>query len=434
MLKIALLSNNNEIFFCYNWITLSTLEGCAKNLAGFKIQNKEEPLGSTEQTRSKPTLALLINNKLIFIKTIQSFINLTPDELYQLTKKKKTFLIKNPTNNALLLFYKEDSKKFTQLFKELSTLLSCISPNWYIQNSIAPIAFDYLKKHVKEAKYTLYTNQALFELLKENFFGGRNELFARGIHEEVTLIDYKGLYNRLLLLEYPVGDPTFITQPSDISAPGFYCVKVSSTLATPLLPRKEEGKVIYKNGTFTGVFWHEELQLFKKYGGQILNIEYGLIYKSQAFVFKDFAETCLKKRASINPLERLLYKIIANAALGYLGFYSKNSQHQVYRNIAVPVVVAARGRIAWYEQYQKLTNTHKQACVYADTDSFFIKNMSQDVQIDPAIFNIEKLRFVIFFEKKKYIAQTQSGINKYVGIASNLTVPTALTYATDNNL
>jgi hypothetical protein len=86
--------------------------------------------------------------------------------------------------------------------------------------------------------------------------------------------------------------------------------------------------------------------VFQLSGGQILKIDYGLIYSSSASVFKEFAEICLKKRSSASALERALYKTIANASLGYLGFYSTNSQEQVYRNIAIPVIVAARARLA----------------------------------------------------------------------------------------
>jgi hypothetical protein len=75
-------------------------------------------------------------------------------------------------------------------------------------------------------------------------------------------------------------------------------------------------------------------------------------------------------------------------------------------------------------------STPEHICVYADTDSFFIKNISREAQLDSTLFNIERLRTVVFFGKKKYIAQTQAGLYKYIGVAGNLTMPTAITYAT----
>jgi hypothetical protein len=246
----------------------------------------------------------------------------------------------------MLFFYKKDSQIFSFFLKELDFQLSQILPNWYLQNSIAVIAFTYLKKSTKYPESVLYTDRSVYEILKENFWGGRNELYVEGVHEDVTILDFKSLYNKLLLLEFPSGRPAFIQSPENIDKPGFYCVTVTSNLQLPLLPHKQDSKVVYKNGTFSGVFWYEELLLFKKLGGQILRVDYGLIYSSSSAVFKEFAEACLKKRSSASSLEKILYKIIANSAIGYLGFSSLSNQRQIYRNIAIPVIVASRARLS----------------------------------------------------------------------------------------
>jgi len=246
----------------------------------------------------------------------------------------------------MLSFYKEDSRVFSFFLKQLDFHLSQISPAWYLQNSIAAASFAYLKAHVKQPEAVLYTSQHIFETLKRSFRGGRNELYTPGVHENVTVLDFKSLYNKLLLLEFPAENPTFIQNPKDFDTPGFYHVTVTSNLFLPILPQKKNSKVVYENGTFADVFWYEELLLFKKYGGQILNISYGLIYSRCSAIFKEFAEICLKKRASASPLEKILYKAIVNSAIGYLGFHSVNSKHPIYRNIAIPMIVASRGRIA----------------------------------------------------------------------------------------
>lgn len=85
--KIAVLASNNEIFFCYNVETLYALTKCAAILEGFKVQNKHELSGSFGSPGIKRPLTLLVNNKLIFIKTIQSFINLSIVDIYRLANK-----------------------------------------------------------------------------------------------------------------------------------------------------------------------------------------------------------------------------------------------------------------------------------------------------------------------------------------------------------
>lgn len=426
--KLACLASNNEVFFCYNKNTLSALLTCAKSLENFKLPNKDGLL-NYENTRSSSTLTLLVNNKLIFIKTVQNFLNLPIIEIYRVLNKSWSPLRNEATLEEILSFYKEDSRVFSFFLKNLDFYLSQVNATWYLQSSIASVAFTYLKAYVNHADYNLYTSQHIFEVLKAGFRGGRNELYAPGVHENITILDFKSLYNKLLLLEFPTGIPVFVQKPENVSELGFYHVTVISNIPVPILPQKKESRVVYENGTFSGIFWCEELALFKENGGQIVKINYGLLYPSKSATFKAFAEICLKKRTSAVPLEKILYKTIVNSALGYLGFHSTSSQSQRYRNIAIPVIVASRGRIAWYQQYMRLMNTANRSCVYADTDSFFIKNMGQDLSLNSDMFNVEKLRTIVFFEKKKYVAVTQSGLYKHVGVASNLTLPAAIAHA-----
>ncbi len=425
--KLAILADNNEIFFCYNQQTLNILLAKATSLKNFQVCNKEVRSNSID-SHNKLVLVLFVNNKRIIIKMIQSFINCSIVEIYHILDKSWSPLQKEFDNDAILFFYKRDSRVFSFFLKRLDFYLTQINPDWQLQNSIAQIAFIYLKTYVKQAAHVLYTDRHVFELLKTSFRGGRNELFSPGVHENITVLDFKSLYNKLLLQEFPVGNPTFVQNLQEINLPGFYHVTVTSCIQLPILAQKKNSKVIYTNETFSGLFWYEELLLFKKHGGQILKINYGLIYPDKQAIFKDFAEICLKKRTSAAPLEKILYKTIVNSALGYLGFHSTNSQSQLYRNIAIPTIVASKGRIAWYQQYIHLVHTIGCVCVYTDTDSFFIKNISQTFQPDPSIFNIEKFKTVVFFEKKKYIAITQAGCYKYVGVTSNLTLPAAITY------
>lgn len=427
--KLAVLASNNEVYFCYNVETLHVLLEAVEALGIFKIQNNPNAELPWNVAQTNATLTLSINNKQFTIKTIQNFINLSIVDIYRIVSKVWLPLQKKVTREEMLFFFKKDSQVFSFFLKQLDFYFSQISSTWYLQSSIAAVSFAYLKTYIKHADTVLYTNQYIFETLKESIWDGRDELYISGVHENVTVLGFKSLYNKLLQQEFPVGNPTFIQNPKDLNAPGFYHVKVISNLFLPILPQKKNFKVVYENGTFTGIFWFEELLLFKKYGGQILSIDYGLIYSQSSAIFKEFTENCLKKRMVASPLEKILYEAIVSSVIGYLNFHSANSKHQVYRNIAIPMIIASRSRIIWYQQYTWLVSFPEHTCIYADTNSFFIKNISQMFQFDSEIFNIESLRTVVFFEKKKYIALTQSGFYRYVGIVNNLTLPAAIAYA-----
>jgi len=85
--KIAILANNNEIFFCYSAEAINLLTKCADTLAGFKIQNKAGLSEITKSLSTKSTLIILVNNKLIFIKLVRSFINLSIVDIYRIANR-----------------------------------------------------------------------------------------------------------------------------------------------------------------------------------------------------------------------------------------------------------------------------------------------------------------------------------------------------------
>lgn len=85
--KIAVLANNNEIFFCYSVETINILTTCADTLNGFKVQNKTTSSKITRSPNIRYSLTILVNNKLIFIKLVHSFINLSIVDIYQIANK-----------------------------------------------------------------------------------------------------------------------------------------------------------------------------------------------------------------------------------------------------------------------------------------------------------------------------------------------------------
>ena len=368
-------------------------------------------------------LNIIVNNKNIYIKNVQLFLNVSINNIYKLQCKQWLEAPKVVEATQLLAYYKEDSRIFSRFLKNLNFFLSQLSSSWETQACSAAFVIFLLKKCYPQNTAAFRTTEAAFKILKKFFWGGRNELFSPGLHKNVTMLDYKNMYNNLLLGYFPVGEPTIIECPPNMQEPGFYYIKVESNLERPLLPQRKSSRVVFENGIFEGLFWIEEIQLFEELGGKILKIEYALVYPRLEACLADFGNFCLKKRNCGEPLEKLIYKNLANQAFGLFGSHGKfNEQHW---NIAISVVVASRARILWYKQSTIFLSKKPSKIVYADTDSFFIVNASQEINVDPAIFNIEKYSVIIFFGKKKYIALKHSGEVRRAGVASNVNIQEA---------
>jgi hypothetical protein len=184
-------------------------------------------------------------------------------------------------------------------------------------------------------KIPLKTKRSLDILLRQAYFGGRVEIFGN-TNERVFHYDFPGMYGLIMQEKFPLNlpiwsDPTFIN--INKLSPGFYSIKwKSDNIRIPILPVKNEfGKLMFPNGSNSGMYWFEEIQEFLKNGGCVEKIESALIYKECDYVFDKFVKYFNKFREK-GGAYKVLGKLIINSLYGKLGSGIKETQHVVVQS------------------------------------------------------------------------------------------------------
>lgn len=127
--------------------------------------------------------------------------------------------------------------------------------------------------------------------LKNSYFGGGSVVFGNPVNDKlVHYFDFPGMYGKCMLEKFPVSKPVFLEKNSDLTKPGFHTVKVRVDDYLPFLPYKC-GQLLFPNGEFTVCLWYEEiLNALKKKKCQIITSYASLVYREEAYVFKEFIE------------------------------------------------------------------------------------------------------------------------------------------------
>lgn len=157
-------------------------------------------------------------------------------------------------------------------------------------------------------------------LFRQAYFGGRCEVFGNTTSPEDHIVhyDFTSMYGQVMNEAFPVGPFNREERDLTLSNPGFYFATLNSiNILIPVLPHrvKEEGLcaeftqprgVIFPNGEFEGLYWHEELELFTKQGGIIQALHWGYVFKDKpAYCFQDFSSHCMKQRNLSNFNKKL---------------------------------------------------------------------------------------------------------------------------------
>lgn len=198
--------------------------------------------------------------------------------------------------------------------------------------SSSSLSLKIFKKNFNKNMISLQTKQTLDSLIREGYFGGRVEVFGN-TERRVYHYDFPGMYGICMKEKFPHGEVKILLgHQLDINAldPGFYTIQWNSpNLKIPILPIKNEfGKLVFLNGTHSGTYWFEEINLFIKHGGQVLKIERAVIYKSYDYIFDDFVEyfNTYRKKGGVY---KILGKLIINSLYGKMGSGIKNTEYQI---------------------------------------------------------------------------------------------------------
>ena len=245
--------------------------------------------------------------------------------------------------------------------------------------------------------------------IRHSYYGGRCEVYGNPKEgDKIYHFDFSGMYGQCMKQKFPYGRISYLDNPKNFDIPGFYLIKYNSNNHIPVLPHKSKisGKLMFTNGENRGLYWFEEILLFIKMGGLIIDIEYGIVFDKFDKIFDEFIEE-FERVKRIDNIMKIYGKAIINSLYGRMGMRDRDSESIIlnsgewleftkrnnviqYRvigdyilaevktdrkkrakgNIAIASAITSKGRIMLYNAQQSVINNGGRLC-YSDTDSIF---------------------------------------------------------------
>lgn len=175
----------------------------------------------------------------------------------------------------------------------------------------------------------------------EGYYGGRTEVFSRGVVRGANYYDVNSLYPHVMRRQLPkpqsvrVIDEPCIAYIKDYEGVSRVTV-VCPDMKYPLLPYRLDGKLLFPTGEFTGTYNHIELRKALELGYEILLVEKQIIYTETFTPFKEYIEDLYAKRLQYkrmgSPMEQVT-KLLMNSLYGKFAqkrredFEIKNPEH-----------------------------------------------------------------------------------------------------------
>ena len=159
------------------------------------------------------------------------------------------------------------------------------------------------------------------------YYGGRTETLQRGFFENLNYYDFNSLYPSVMVNALPLPNSVQYHKEGDykqiFKREGVSDVTIQQiTDELPLLPFRQNGKLLFPSGQFRGWYSHVELREAVNNGYVITKthetISYSLTFKPFSLYVNDLyaKRTQAKKNGST---EQLIYKILMNSLYGKFG-------------------------------------------------------------------------------------------------------------------
>ncbi len=313
--------------------------------------------------------------------------------------------------------------------------------------SISGLSLEVFKENFNKLEIETKLEKKYDKMIREAYFGGRCEIFGNAKEDEkVFHFDFTGMYSEIMKEEFCFGKIKVIKEIKDknIKEEGFYEVDVLSVdMNIPILPfRSEEGKLLFPNGNWRGVYWYEELQLFIKEGGIIEKIHQIITFEKKGKPFIEFINYFRELRKK-SEFENVFWKLFVNSIYGRMGmeesnikteivdqskykkielnkeiikeviinkvtvvtYMNENKKKEIDSNVSIAAAITSKARIKLYKAYKEVIKNEGRL-LYSDTDSIFAAykrdvigekhgeifwdNNKDDTIVEKAIFAIPK--------------------------------------------
>jgi len=174
----------------------------------------------------------------------------------------------------------------------------------------------------------------------EAYYGGRTEAFERGYIKDYYYYDFNSLYPSVMLdFEFPNPNTLRTTKKNTleyinnfhgISKVDIYCPYMHK----PLLPyRREDGRLLFPIGNFTGWYSHIELRKAIELGYTIKKVYKTHYFKEMIRPFKEYVDDLYKLRLSYKEQKSIMeyvVKIVMNSLYGKFCQKFKNKDNWVH--------------------------------------------------------------------------------------------------------
>lgn len=183
--------------------------------------------------------------------------------------------------------------------------------------------------HEKGNYLPLIKNRAMYEDLKQAYYGGLSEVY-KGYGENLYYYDVNSLYpyaalNHMIgnLCTYieTYGENESLDIQKDKLFGFFYCdVKTTKDDYIGLLPHRHLGLLTYPLGEFSGWWFSPHIEFAQKHGYKF-KIRKGYKFNRVCNVFKDYVQTIYKEKEESSGAKRLIAKFLLNALSGRFGMH-----------------------------------------------------------------------------------------------------------------
>lgn len=249
--------------------------------------------------------------------------------------EKPDFLGKKPKNederNILITYNKRDCEISCLFLYFIQEGLNEAGGNLKI--TIASSSFDvwrrnFLKEMLVKEELRI-KDKEIKSFIFEGYYGGRTEVYKKGVFENVYYYDINSLYPSVMvkpfplpqsIKEAPVKSKIYINNYDGVTS----CTVIAPNMDKPFLPFRDEkkNKLIFPYGTFKGTWNNCELKKALELGYKIKKIHKQYIYTEHFYPFKEFVTYFHDKRniqkSNKNPME-LVTKLILNSLYGKFG-------------------------------------------------------------------------------------------------------------------
>jgi len=246
---------------------------------------------------------------------------------------------RKPLNNSeeleLKLYNIRDSKISCDFMYFLQEGINDAGGN--IKVTIASTALDvwrrgHLKQNLTKEEYFIKDGEVK-DIIFNAYYGGRTEVFKRGMFNDVNYYDINSLYPSVMTKKFPLPQSIKKVYYPDISnvlnfeGVSECVVTTPSNIDKPLLPiRLKDGKLVFPIGRFKGCYNHVELRRALKLGYK-LELTKQYIYTQTFYPFKSYVNLFYSKRLEYKKQGsnmELVCKLLLNSLYGK--FAQKNRQ------------------------------------------------------------------------------------------------------------